>query len=44
MIKLEKFSFDVDFMGMDIEEDPKIPLILGRSFMKTATMLVDIEK
>lgn len=28
---------------MDIDEDNEIPLILGRSFMKTAHMTIDIE-
>lgn len=34
MIKLDKLSFLVNFMVIAIEEDPKIPLILGRPFMK----------
>lgn len=44
MIKIYKFSFPVDFMLLDVEEDPKIPLILGRPFMKIIKMQVDIEK
>jgi hypothetical protein len=28
---------------MDIEEDDDVPLILGRSFMKTARMMIDID-
>lgn len=43
MIKSEKFSFIVDFMAPDAKEDLKVPLILGRIFMKTS-MLVDIDK
>lgn len=29
MIKIDSFSFPEDFMVLDIEGDPKIPLILG---------------
>lgn len=44
LIKINKFSFHVDFMVLDIEAYPKISLILGRPFMKTARMFVDIDK
>ena len=36
LIKVDKFIFPVDFVVVDMEEDPKIPIILGRSFLNTA--------
>lgn len=43
-VKLNKFIFLVDFIIMDIKEEPNIPLILGRSFMKSEWMLICIDK
>lgn len=31
-------------MVLDIEEDPKIPLIFGRTFMNSAIKVVDFDK
>jgi len=39
LVKVEKFIFPVDFAVMDTKEDKKVPLILGRSFMKTARVI-----
>ena len=36
LVKVQQFTFPVDFMIMDIEEDLDVPLILGRLFMSTA--------
>lgn len=44
MIKIEKFSFPVDFMVLDVDENPKIPFILGIPFIKSARMMVDTDK
>ncbi|MCI47471.1 hypothetical protein A2U01_0068713, partial [Trifolium medium] len=33
----------IDFVVMDIEEDDDVPLILGRPFMKTTRMMIDID-
>ena len=35
LMKEDKFVFLMDFVVMDIKEDSKVPLILGRSFMLT---------
>ena len=42
LIKVDKFIFPVDFVVLDMEEDPKIPIILGRSFLNTACALIDV--
>ena len=42
LVKVRHFTFPVDFVIMDIEEDTDIPLILGRPFMLTANCVVDM--
>ncbi|GJV57183.1 reverse transcriptase domain-containing protein [Tanacetum coccineum] len=34
-IKVGKFNFPADFVVVDFDVDPRVPLILGRSFLKT---------
>nr|GFB07985.1 hypothetical protein [Tanacetum cinerariifolium] len=36
-----KFTFPTDFVIVDYESDPKVPLILGRPFLRTARALID---
>ncbi|XP_058763950.1 uncharacterized protein LOC131637370 [Vicia villosa] len=43
LVKVEKFLFPVDFVVVDMEEDRDVPLILGRPFMKTTRMMIDID-
>src|ERR1051325_3921746 len=43
LVKVDKFFFPVDFVVIDMEEDVDAPLILGRPFMKTARMMIDID-
>ena len=44
LIKVDKFTFHVDFFVMDMKEDEEVPLILGRPFMKTVRIIVDVDK
>ncbi|XP_068492013.1 uncharacterized protein [Phaseolus vulgaris] len=44
LVKVDKFIFPVDFVVMDMKEDEEVPLILGRPFMKTARIIVDVDK
>nr|GEU58288.1 reverse transcriptase domain-containing protein [Tanacetum cinerariifolium] len=37
-----KFTFSVDFVIVDYESDPIVPLILGRPFLWTARALIDV--
>nr|GEZ10425.1 reverse transcriptase domain-containing protein [Tanacetum cinerariifolium] len=37
-----KFTFPADFVVVDYESDPKVPLILGRPFLRTARALIDV--
>lgn len=43
LVKVDKFMFPVDFVVMDMEEDIEVPLILGRPFMKTAKVIIDVD-
>ncbi|XP_058733282.1 uncharacterized protein LOC131604883 [Vicia villosa] len=43
LVKVDKFLFPVDFVVVDMEEDHDVPLILGRPFMKTTRMMIDID-
>jgi len=44
LVKVDKLLFPIDFVVMDIEEDVDVPLILGRPFMKTAKVIIDVDK
>ncbi|GJR73300.1 reverse transcriptase domain-containing protein [Tanacetum coccineum] len=37
-----KFQFPADFVVINFEPDPRVPLILGRSFLKTSRTLIDV--
>nr|GEX33406.1 reverse transcriptase domain-containing protein [Tanacetum cinerariifolium] len=41
-IKVGKFHFPTDFVVVDFEADPRVPLILGRSFFRTGRALIDV--
>ncbi|XP_006577496.1 uncharacterized protein LOC114404955 [Glycine soja] len=42
LVKVQQFTFLVDLVIMDIEEDLDVPLILGRTFMLTTKCVVDM--
>lgn len=44
LIDIDNFSFLIDLVILDYKADPKIPLILGKSFMKNVRMLVVFDK
>nr|GFC65913.1 reverse transcriptase domain-containing protein [Tanacetum cinerariifolium] len=43
-IKVGMFHFPADFMVADFKPDPRVPLILGRCFLKTGRALIDVHK
>nr|GEU74867.1 reverse transcriptase domain-containing protein [Tanacetum cinerariifolium] len=43
-VKVGVFHFPADFMVVDFEPDPSVPLILGRCFLKTSRALIDVHK
>ncbi|GKA83488.1 putative nucleotidyltransferase, ribonuclease H [Tanacetum coccineum] len=42
MVKIYKFIFPVDFVILDMKEDHRIPIILGRPFLATAHARIDV--
>ncbi|GKE38997.1 reverse transcriptase domain-containing protein, partial [Tanacetum coccineum] len=41
-VQVGKFTFPADFVFVDYDVDPHVPLILGRPFLRTARALVDV--
>ncbi|GKB96592.1 reverse transcriptase domain-containing protein, partial [Tanacetum coccineum] len=41
-VQVGKFTFLVDFVVVDYDVGPRVPLILGRPFLRTARALVDV--
>nr|GEY53621.1 transposon Ty3-I Gag-Pol polyprotein [Tanacetum cinerariifolium] len=41
-IKMGKFHFSTDFVVVDFEADARVPLILGRPFLRTDRALIDV--
>nr|GEV04508.1 reverse transcriptase domain-containing protein [Tanacetum cinerariifolium] len=43
-VPVGKFTFPADFFIFDYESDPRVPLILGRPFLRTARALIDVHE
>nr|GEX69929.1 reverse transcriptase domain-containing protein [Tanacetum cinerariifolium] len=43
-VKVGTFHFSADFVVVDFDADPRVPLILGRSFLTTGRALIDVFK
>nr|GEY13480.1 reverse transcriptase domain-containing protein [Tanacetum cinerariifolium] len=43
-VPVGKFTFLADFFIVDYERDPRVPLILGRPFLRTARALIDVHR
>nr|GEW02733.1 reverse transcriptase domain-containing protein [Tanacetum cinerariifolium] len=41
-VKVVTFHFPADFVVVDFDADPRVPLILRRSFLKTGRALIDV--
>ncbi|GJZ42657.1 reverse transcriptase domain-containing protein [Tanacetum coccineum] len=44
LVKVGKFTFPVDFVILEMEEDSKVPLILGRPFLRTADAVIRVKQ
>ena len=44
LVKVDKFIFPANFTVLYIEEDKKIPIILGRPFLTTGKAMIDVQK
>nr|GFA67102.1 reverse transcriptase domain-containing protein [Tanacetum cinerariifolium] len=40
-VKVGKFHFPADFVVVDFDADPRVPVIIERSFLKTGKALID---
>nr|GEX23919.1 hypothetical protein [Tanacetum cinerariifolium] len=43
-VKVGSFHFPADFVVVDFDADPRVPLILGRSLLKAGRALIDVFK
>nr|GEU76385.1 hypothetical protein CTI12_AA501300 [Tanacetum cinerariifolium] len=43
-LSVGKFTFPADFVIVDYESDPRVPLILGRPFLRIARALIDVHE
>nr|GEZ13894.1 reverse transcriptase domain-containing protein [Tanacetum cinerariifolium] len=41
-VSVDKFTFPANFVIVDYESDPRVPLILGRPFLRTPRALIDV--
>ena len=44
LVKVDKFIFLTDFIGLDMEEDKEVPILLGRPFLAIGRGLIDVQK
>ncbi|GJR05777.1 reverse transcriptase domain-containing protein [Tanacetum coccineum] len=42
VVKVDGFTFLADFVVVNFEPDPRVPIILGRPFFRTAKALIDL--
>ncbi|GKA13185.1 reverse transcriptase domain-containing protein [Tanacetum coccineum] len=44
LVEVGKFTFPVDFVILEIEKDSKVPLILGRPFLRIADAVIRVKQ
>ncbi|XP_038891676.1 uncharacterized protein LOC120081070 [Benincasa hispida] len=44
LVKVDNFIFPADFIILDYEADKDVPIILGRPFLSTGKVLIDVHK
>ena len=44
LVKVDKFFFLTDFIILDMQEDKEVPIILGRPFLATGRVMIDVQK
>ncbi|GJQ94306.1 reverse transcriptase domain-containing protein [Tanacetum coccineum] len=42
VVRVDGFTFLADFLVVNFEPDPRVPIILGRPFLRTAKSLIDL--
>lgn len=43
LMKIDKYIFSMHFVVLDVNEDVDVPLILGRSFLRTSKEIIDMD-
>ncbi|XP_019184180.1 PREDICTED: uncharacterized protein LOC109179067 [Ipomoea nil] len=43
-VMIDQYYIPGDFVILDIEEDAKVPIILGRPFLATANAIIDVKR
>ncbi|GJS80246.1 reverse transcriptase domain-containing protein [Tanacetum coccineum] len=44
VVRVDGFTFIADFVVVNFEPDPRVPIILGRPFLRTAKALIDLHE
>ena len=44
LVRVREFIFPADFVVLDMQENKKVPLILGRPFLVTGGAMIDVKK
>ncbi|GKB78151.1 reverse transcriptase domain-containing protein [Tanacetum coccineum] len=44
LVEVRKFTFPIDFVILEMEEDSKVPFILGRPFLHTADAVIRVKQ
>ena len=44
LVKVDKFIFPADFIVLDMEEYKEIPIILGKPFLATGKVMIDVHR
>ncbi|GJX48039.1 reverse transcriptase domain-containing protein [Tanacetum coccineum] len=44
LVEVDKFTFPADFVILEMEEDNKVPLILGQPFLHTADAVIQVKQ
>ncbi|GJU98724.1 reverse transcriptase domain-containing protein [Tanacetum coccineum] len=44
LIEVDKFTFPADFVILEMEDNSKVPLILGRPFLHTANAVIRVKQ
>ena len=44
MVEVDKYIFLANFVVLNVDEDVKVPLILGRPFLRTSKALIEMDE
>ena len=44
LVKVDKFIFPEDFIVLDMKEDKEMPIILGKPFLTTDKVIIDVQR